>query len=102
MNNMLSSVVLISFLMINNAFSNIHMSEHREFSSRLLPTKLLKDLSTNLDFKNGKSYLEIEHESKWKSNFKLFQENLWFILNSCLYFSQCNKPTKFPLSCRCR
>ena len=62
MNNILSSVVLISFFMINNAFSNVHMIEQREFSPRLLPNKLQKDLSNNQDFKNGKSYLKIEHE----------------------------------------
>lgn len=84
MNNILSSVVLISFLMINNAFSIVHMSEHREFSPKLLPKKLLKDLSTNLDFENGKIYLKIEHQSKWERKFILFQENLWFILNSLL------------------
>lgn len=49
--------------MINNAFSNVHMNEHREFSSRMLPNKMLKDLSNNLDFHNGKSYLKIEHGS---------------------------------------
>ena len=53
MNNILSSVVFISFLMIHNAFSNAHMNEHREFSQRLMPKKL--------GFNNGKSNLKIEH-----------------------------------------
>ena len=63
MNNILTSVVLVSFLMIHNVFSNVYMSEHREFSPRLLPERLLKDLSNNLEFKNGKSYLQIEHDN---------------------------------------
>ncbi|CAO1378364.1 unnamed protein product [Diamesa serratosioi] len=57
MNNIISSVVFISCFMINNAFSNIHSDEHREFSPRLLPEKLLKDMSNKLDFKHDDDYL---------------------------------------------